>query len=39
VPFDVAWALGPADFLAYYVAMGELNGGEYDWGRMRWKDP
>ena len=42
VPFDVAWAMVEccmhADVMAWTVIMGELEGGQFDWDRMRWKD-
>lgn len=36
VPFDVAHSLGSAERLAYIVAFGEAEGGEFDWSQMRW---
>lgn len=42
VPFDIAWAMVECgmieDVIAWTVIMGELEGGEFDWDRMRWKD-
>lgn len=34
VPFDVAWALEPAEALAYAVVFGKFEGQDFDWGRM-----
>jgi len=42
VPFDIAWSMVECgmieDVIAWTVIMGELEGGEFDWDRMRWKD-
>jgi hypothetical protein len=42
VPFDVAWAMVECgmeeDVIAWIVIMGEIEGGEFDWRLMRWKD-
>lgn len=43
VPFDIAWAMAdsaemtPA-VLAWIVIMGEIEGGEFDWARLKWRD-
>ena len=39
VPWDAAWAMSPARRLAFIVAAGEINGGEFDWRAKRWKEP
>ena len=39
VPWSVAWALGEYEVLAMTVLIGEAQGGEFDWDRMRWKEP
>jgi hypothetical protein len=36
VPFDVAFSLPPEDRLAWIVALGRLDGGEFDFARMEW---
>jgi len=38
VPFDVAFSLPPEDRLAWVVALGQLDGGEFDFAALRWKD-
>jgi hypothetical protein len=38
VPYDVAFALGPAERMAYVVVFGTLEGGSYDWKQLRWRD-
>ncbi len=38
VPFDVAFSLDPADRLAWVVAIGRLDGREYDFATMSWKE-
>jgi hypothetical protein len=38
VPWDAAWQLTPTRRLAYLVAAGEIDGGEFDWGAMRWRE-
>jgi len=37
VPFDVAFSLGPAEKIAYCVAMGEIEGNSFDWETMSWR--
>jgi hypothetical protein len=37
VPFDVAFALPDDERLAYVVAIGTLDGFEYDWDGLQWK--
>jgi hypothetical protein len=39
VPFDVAWALNDTELMAYYVAMGESEGGTFDWDGGGWMPP
>ena len=38
VPFDVAFSLPPDDRLAWVVALGTLDGGEFDWATLSWKE-
>jgi hypothetical protein len=38
VPFDVAFSLAPEDRLAWVIALGQLDGGEFDFPSMTWKD-
>jgi hypothetical protein len=38
VPFDVAFSLSPEERLAWVVALGTLDGGEFDFVTMRWKE-
>jgi hypothetical protein len=38
VPYEVAAALSPARRLAYVVIAGELDGGEFDWDGLRWRE-
>ncbi|MDA8230743.1 MAG: hypothetical protein M0006_05340 [Magnetospirillum sp.] len=38
VPFDVALSLSPADVLAFSIIFGQMDGGEWDWGRMTWRE-
>jgi hypothetical protein len=38
VPFDVAFSLPVEDRLAWVVAIGTLDGGEFDWHTLRWKE-
>ncbi len=28
-----------AEMLAWHIAFGEIEGGEWDWDRMRWEKP
>ena len=37
VPYDVAFALPHSDALAYFVALGEIEGGTWDWVAMGWR--
>jgi hypothetical protein len=37
VPFDVAFSLPPDERLAYVVALGTMDGQEFDWHALRWK--
>ena len=36
VPFDVAFSLDPDERLAWVVALGTLEGGEFDWRTRSW---
>lgn len=36
---DVAWGLSPSERLARIVVFGQLDGGEFDWPKLTWKDP
>ncbi len=38
MPFDVAFSLLPEDRLAWIVALGTLDGGEFDFAALRWKE-
>ncbi len=38
MPFDVAFSLDPADRLAWVIALGRLDGGEFDLSTMSWKE-
>lgn len=38
VPYDVAFSLPPADVAAYAIIFGELEGQEFDFNRMAWKE-
>jgi hypothetical protein len=38
VPFDVAFSLPADERLAWVVVFGTLDGGEYDWQALRWKE-
>jgi len=38
VPFDVAFSLPEDERLAFIVALGTLDGREFDWAVMRWKE-
>ena len=37
VPWDHAWAISSERRNAYVVALGEIDGGDYDWNVNRWK--
>jgi hypothetical protein len=37
VPFDVAFSLPVDERMAFIVALGSLDGREFDWHRLRWK--
>lgn len=43
VPFDVAWAMidggMEAEVIAYIVAIGQTEGGKFDWDTMSWEKP
>lgn len=38
VPFDVAFSLDDDTRAGWLIALGEVEGGVFDWGAMRWKD-
>ena len=38
MPFDVAFCLSPEERLAFVVAIGRLDGHEFDFAAMRWKE-
>ena len=38
MPFDVAFCLPPDERLAWIVAFGTIDGREFDWHSLRWKD-
>ena len=37
MPFDVAFSLPDEDRLAFVVALGTLDGREFDWQSLTWK--
>ena len=37
MPFDVAFSLPEDERLAFIVAIGTLDGREFDWNRIAWK--
>jgi len=39
VPFDVAFSLAPDERLAWVVALGTLEGREFDWHTRSWDMP
>ncbi len=38
MPFDVAFSLPEDERLAFIVALGTLDGREFDWFALRWKE-
>lgn len=38
MPFDIAFSLPAEDRLAWVVALGRLDGGEFDFQTFAWKD-
>ena len=38
VPWNEAWALSRARRWAIIVALGEMDGGSFDWDAMRWRE-
>ncbi len=38
MPFDVAFSLPPEDRLAWVIALGQLDGGVFDFPSMSWKE-
>jgi len=39
LPFDACFAADDSFVLAWIVAAGECEGGEFDWRWMRWRQP
>lgn len=39
VPEEIAWELTPSERLARIVVFGQLDGGDFDWDRLKWKEP
>ncbi len=37
VPFDIAFALPLVERRAFAVALGEMDGAQYDWDRLSWE--
>jgi hypothetical protein len=38
LPFDYINELDETELLAWQVALGTLEGGEFDWSRMAWRE-
>jgi hypothetical protein len=38
VPFDIAFSLPPIERLAFIVALGELDGRQFNWRDFTWKE-
>lgn len=38
VPFDVAFTLPPHERLAWIVAVGTLQGRQFDWATLSWNE-
>lgn len=38
MPYEAAFALDEAERLAFIVTMGTLDGYEFDWARLRWRE-
>jgi hypothetical protein len=38
VPYNVAFELDDASRTAYIVILGSLDGLQFDWKRLRWRD-
>lgn len=38
MPFDVAFSLDEEERLAFVVAIGTLDGREFEWSSLTWKD-
>jgi hypothetical protein len=38
VPFDVAFCLSPEERMAFVLALGRLDGNEFDFAAMHWKE-
>ncbi len=36
MPFDVAFSLDATERMAFVVALGTLDGGEFDFGSLQW---
>lgn len=39
MPFDVAFSLPAEERMAFVVVLGRLEGGEFDFAALRWKEP
>ena len=39
VPWDVAANLSPTEMLGYIVAVGEIDGGLFNWDALKWEKP
>lgn len=39
MPYDVAFSLPDDEALGHYVALGEIDGGTFDWNAMQWERP
>ena len=39
MPFDVAFGLPEDERLAFVVVLGSLEGREFDWNTLSWKEP
>jgi hypothetical protein len=35
---EVAWSLSPVERLARLVVFGEMNGGEFSWRTLSWRE-
>jgi hypothetical protein len=38
VPYDRAFAMEADELAAHVIVFGQLDGGEWDWSSMRWKE-
>ena len=39
VPYERALSWSDARRFAWYVALGEIKGGRFDWERLAWREP